>query len=155
KIELTGGHRMRWLNGMITNNVRDLTPGHGVYAFLLTPQGHIQGDMYAYQRGDSLLVDTDPAQLAKVLGIFRPYTIMDDGKIADLAGKLPAIGLVGPTSAEVLKRAGIGVPNLQPLQFADVIWHGFPTAVVRADNPLVDSFELWLAPGNVARAWNA
>src|SRR5437660_7975854 len=39
KIQLTGSDRVRWLNGMITNNVRDLTAGHGVYAFLLNPQG--------------------------------------------------------------------------------------------------------------------
>src|SRR5690242_12109480 len=59
KISLTGGDRMRWLNGMITNNIRDLAPGHGGYAFLLNPQGHIMGDLYAYNRGGSLLVDTD------------------------------------------------------------------------------------------------
>ncbi len=59
KISLTGGDRVRWLNGMVTNNVRDLAPGHGVYAFLLNPQGHILGDLYAYNRGESLLVDTD------------------------------------------------------------------------------------------------
>ena len=59
KISLTGSDRVRWLNGMVTNNVRDLAPGRGVYAFLLNPQGHILGDLYAYNRGESLLVDTD------------------------------------------------------------------------------------------------
>src|SRR4029077_20015264 len=34
KIALTGGDRVRWLNGMVTNNIRDLAPGRGVYAFL-------------------------------------------------------------------------------------------------------------------------
>ena len=49
KIALTGGDRVRWLNGMVTNNIRDLGEGQGVYAFLLNPQGHILGDMFAYQ----------------------------------------------------------------------------------------------------------
>src|SRR5271170_962397 len=57
KISVTGGDRVRWLNGMVTNNVRDLAPGHGVYAFMLNAQGRIQGDLYAFQRGDSLLLD--------------------------------------------------------------------------------------------------
>src|SRR6516162_7293789 len=52
KISLTGGDRVRWLNGMVTNNVRDLQPGHGVYAFLLNPQGHILGDMNVYNDGE-------------------------------------------------------------------------------------------------------
>src|SRR6516162_4378611 len=62
KIGISGGDRVRWLNGMVTNNIRDLGQGHGVYAFLLNPQGHILGDLYAYNRRDSLLIDTDRSQ---------------------------------------------------------------------------------------------
>src|SRR2546421_7903837 len=36
KLLITGDDRLRWLNGMITNNVRDLAVGSGVYAFLLS-----------------------------------------------------------------------------------------------------------------------
>ena len=45
KISLTGSDRVRWLNGMVTNNIRDLAVGRGVYAFLLNPQGRILGDL--------------------------------------------------------------------------------------------------------------
>ena len=48
RISLTGADRVRWLNGMVTNNIRDLAQGQGVYAFLLNPQGHILGDLHAY-----------------------------------------------------------------------------------------------------------
>src|ERR1039458_2915355 len=41
KLVLTGEDRVRWLNGMVTNNVRDLGVGHGVYNFVLTAQGRI------------------------------------------------------------------------------------------------------------------
>jgi folate-binding protein YgfZ len=146
---------VRWLNGMITNNIRDLASGHGVYGFLLTPQGHIQGDVYAYQRGDSLLLDINQAQLEKVLGIFRKYIIMDDVKIGDLTGTLTAIGIAGPSCEDTLKRAGFAFPDLKPLQFIDVSWRGTTATVVRGDNPLVESFELWLAPENVSQVWDA
>ena len=56
KISLTGSDRVRWLNGMVTNNIRDLAAGHGVYAFLLNPQGQILGDLYAYNRGESVFL---------------------------------------------------------------------------------------------------
>ena len=71
KISLTGGDRVRWLNGMVTNNIRDLADGHGVYAFLLNPQGHILGDLYAYNRGESIMVDTDRSQVGKDSGDLR------------------------------------------------------------------------------------
>ena len=64
KLVLTGEDRVRWLNGMVTNNVRDLAVGHGVYNFVLTAQGRIVGDLVAYNRGDFLLVTTDRAQVA-------------------------------------------------------------------------------------------
>src|ERR1700730_9725721 len=59
KIAVTGGDRVRWMNGMVSNNVRDLAADHGVYAFMLNAQGRIQADLYIFQRGDSLLVDTE------------------------------------------------------------------------------------------------
>ncbi|PYV47637.1 MAG: hypothetical protein DMG94_05575, partial [Acidobacteria bacterium] len=52
-IRLTGADRVRWLNGMVTNNIRDLAIDHGVYAFLLNPQGKIQADLYVFNRGES------------------------------------------------------------------------------------------------------
>ena len=70
KVILTGSDRVRWLNGMITNNVRDLASNRAVYAFLLNPQGRILADLYAYNRGEYLLVDTDRFQLEKVLATF-------------------------------------------------------------------------------------
>src|SRR6266536_2582497 len=93
KISLTGGDRVRWLNGMVTNNVRDLAAGHGVYAFLLNPQGHILGDLFAYNRGGSIMVDTDSGQAEKILATFDHYIIMDDVEVANLGEQVTALGI--------------------------------------------------------------
>src|SRR5258708_7723303 len=106
KISLTGEDRVRWLNGMVTNNVRDLERGRGVYAFLLNPQGHILGDLYAYNRGESLLVDTDQSQVEKILAVFDKYIIMDDVEVANVGDQLTAVGIAGPKSRETLQSAG-------------------------------------------------
>src|SRR6478672_12512348 len=96
KVSLTGSDRVRWLNGMVSNNIRDLAPGHGVYAFLLNPQGHILGDLYAYNRGEALLVDTHQVQVEKILAVFDKYIIMDDVEVANLGDRLTAVGIAGP-----------------------------------------------------------
>src|ERR1700687_4461241 len=103
KIVVTGGDRVRWMNGMVTNNVRDLAPGHGVYAFMLNANGHIQADIYVFQRGDSLLVDTELGQREKVLQLFDRYIIADDVAFAEISDKLSALGLTGPGSRSVLE----------------------------------------------------
>jgi len=145
KIAVTGGDRVRWLNGMVTNNVRDLAVGHGVYAFLLNPQGHILGDLYAYNRGDSLLIDTDQSQSEKLLATFDHYIIMDDVEVVNVSDKLTAIGVTGSKVRKVLSTAGFPIPELEPLQFADLTWQSVAITVVRGDNTSVESYELWLS----------
>ncbi len=146
KIALTGGDRVRWLNGMVTNNIRDLASEQGAYAFLLNPQGHILGDLYAYNRGDSLVIDSDQFQLEKLLATFDHYIIMDDVELANLSEKVTAIGLAGPKAREVLRAAGFEISELKPLQFADVTWRSVTVTVVRGDTPSVEAYELWLSP---------
>jgi len=159
KIAVTGGDRVRWLNGMATNNVRDLATGHGVYAFLLNAQGRIQADLYVFQRGDSLLVDTERAQREKVLELFDHYIIADDVEIADVSDKLTAIGLTGLESLHVLERAGIAVPDLAHMQFADAAWqHALQEKTVtllRAGEEAGESWQLWIAPELAGELWGA
>jgi len=159
KITVTGSDRVRWLNGMATNNVRDLVPGHGVYAFLLNAQGRIQADLYVFQRGESLLVDTERGQREKVLQLFDHYIIADDVEIADISDKLTALGLTGPESRSVLERTGVAVPDLAHLQFADVAWQhaGQQTTVtlLRSGEEARESWQVWVAPEHVSELWDA
>ncbi|HEV3512067.1 MAG TPA: folate-binding protein [Candidatus Sulfotelmatobacter sp.] len=159
KISLTGADRVRWLNGMVTNNIRDLAVGDGVYAFLLNPQGRILGDLYAYNRGDSLLVDTDFSQLEKMLATFDHYIIMDDVTIKNLSTELTALGIAGPKAREVLRATNVNIPELQPLQLhtmqCDCACECLNCTLVRGDNPHSESYEVWLAPASVKPLWDA
>jgi folate-binding protein YgfZ len=155
KIALTGGDRVRWLNGMVSNNVRDLATGHGVYAFLLNAQGRIQADLYAFQRGHSLLVDTERSQREKVLQLFDHYIIADDVEVKDISDQLTALGLTGPGSRNVLERAGILIPELGYLQFADAMWNNVSITVLHSGEEAKDSWQVWIAPEQVRALWDA
>ena len=160
KISLSGKDRVRWLNGMITNNIRDLAPGQGIYAFLLNPQGHILADLYAYNRGESIVLDTDQSQAGKLAELLKRYIIMDKVELANISDKLTAIGIAGPQSTVLLGRAGFEIPELSPLQIFELTWEGLPITLVRQQPIIVakrqsDSYEVWLAPENVNRVWDA
>ena len=156
KISATGNDRVRWLNGMLTNNIRDLPLGHGVYAFLLNPQGHILGDMYAYNRGDSLLIDTDRSQVEKILATFDHYIIMDDVELSDLSDDLTSIGVGGPKSQDVLRAVGIQMPDQERLQVFEITCDCdcgcVECTIVRTDAPF-ESYEIWLSPSHVKALW--
>ncbi|MFZ1129593.1 MAG: folate-binding protein [Terriglobales bacterium] len=149
KLAVTGADRVRWLNGMVSNNVRDLAAGHGVYAFVLNAQGRIQADLYVFQRGDSLLVDTEGGQGEKVLQLFDRYIIADEVEIAEISNKVVALGLTGPESRKVIERAGIVVPELGHLQFAEVTWQHVaqrPVTALRSGEEARESWQIWTAP---------
>jgi folate-binding protein YgfZ len=150
QIVLTGSDRVRWLNGMVTNNVRDLAVGHGVYAFLLNPQGKIQADLHAFNRGESLVVETETAQVETVIQIFDRYIIMDDVEVGKLTGKVAVIGAAGAKSEAVLN-AAMGLQEIQAqgrdtLEFVAAKWNGVEATVVRGDNPAIPNYEIWIAP---------
>ncbi|HEX3322159.1 MAG TPA: folate-binding protein [Terriglobales bacterium] len=155
KIALTGGDRVRWLNGMVTNNVRDLAVGHGVYAFLLNPQGQIQADLYAFQRGEDILVDFDSALREKVLGLFDHYIIADDVEVAEMNASVSAIGLSGPKSVETLKNAGFVWPDLEPLQLGDVSWNGLGVTILRSGEEAAPSWQVWMGSEHYSKVWDA
>ena len=159
KLVLTGNDRVRWLNGMITNNVRDLALNRGVYSFLLNAQGRILGDLYAYNRGDYLLVDTDRSQVEKMRELFDKFIIMDEVEVLPIDQKLSGIGLAGPGASDILadltREHALFAAGFEPLQVVDTTWSSnFGYSIVRSDFPLVPAYELWLAPEHVGTVWN-
>ena len=148
----TGEDRVRWFNGMVTNNIKDLPQHYGAYTFLLNAQGQIQADMFVYNRGDYVLVDTDRSQAARVRDIFEKYIIMDDVAIEDASEKLSAIGLQGAQATAVLERLGHDVSALAPLQVVDTKLGEAGISVVRTDSPL-PTFEIWASMPNLPTLW--
>ena len=154
KLVLTGEDRVRWLNGMVTNNIRDLAVGHGVYCFVLTAQGRIVADLVAYNRGDHLLVTSDRAQAAAITETFDRFIIMDDVEVVDIGDKLSAVGMAGPRAAEVMQAAGIDVTGIAPGQVVDLAWREVGISVVRSVHPNTDGFEVWFAAEKSPTVWD-
>jgi folate-binding protein YgfZ len=155
KIKVTGEDRVRWLNGMVTNNVKDLGSGRGNYNFVLSAQGRILGDMYIYNRGEDLLLDTERSQVEALLKVLNHFIIMDDVELTDISEQLTSIGVQGPRAEETLKAIGILPDCADPLVVCDVRWSGHRLSATRMANPDYVTYELWLAPGIAPALWDA
>ena len=156
KIVLTGGDRMRWANGMVTNNIRDLAEGRGNYNFLLSAQGRIQGDLHIYNMGDHLMVDTELWQKPRILELLDKYIIMDDVEVTDISEKLTAVAVQGPKSLEVLRALGLTIADdVEPLKVDRTVWNGIGVSVTRMASEVALTFEIWLAAENAPKLWDA
>lgn len=92
-VALTGGDRVRFLHGMITNDVKRLAPGGGCRAALLSQKGRFVADLVVYARPDELWVETDRATYDKVWEIFDHHIIADDVELVDRRDSLPLSGV--------------------------------------------------------------
>jgi folate-binding protein YgfZ len=155
KIAVTGGDRSRWLNGMVTNNIKDLPLNHGNYNFLLNAQGRIQGDMYVYNRGERILLDTERSQVEHLTKTLDHFIIMDDVELADVSEQIASIGVQGPKAKDVLKSCGIEPTCADALVICDTKWNGEDVAVTRMANDDYSTYEIWLSPSNAPALWDA
>ena len=153
KLAITGEDRVRWLNGMVTNNVKDLAPARGNYNFVLNPQGRIMGDLYAYNFGDYFLIDTERAQLSNLIKLFEHFIIMDDVELRDRSEELVALGVQGPGATEVLKKAGVPDPGLKPMQVARLTWKDSSLFLTRMASDEFLTYEIWGSPAVIAELW--
>ena len=109
KIKLLGEDRARLLHAMTTNNIQQLTPGTGCYAFFLTVQGRILADVNVLCRPDYFLLDLEPETREKVYQHLDHYIIADDVTLENISGS--TIAVEGPKAAEVLHAAGAPMPD--------------------------------------------
>jgi tRNA-modifying protein YgfZ len=111
RIAARGRDRVRLLHNVTSNDVKKLQPGSGVYAFLLTPQGRIQGDLDLLSFADHFLIGTEPDLREKVQQLILKYRVADQVELEDITESTKEIGLEGPRAAEVLASMGIPVPG--------------------------------------------
>ena len=143
KITVGGRDRVRWLNGMVSNTVKDLPLNRGNYSFVLTAQGRIVGDLYVYNRGDHLLLDTDHSQLETLMTTLKRFIIMDQVELKDSSDAFAAIALCGPRSKQILSAVGIDATGLQPLEVRDLVADNANITLVRGPEQRQGWYEIW------------
>ena len=108
-IKLTGGDRVSWLQGMVTNDVAKLKPGTGCYAAHLTPQGKIVAHMQILFDEDALWLSLERSAIQPLITAFDRLLIMEDVQVANASDEYSVLGLFGPKASEVLE-AWLGEP---------------------------------------------
>ncbi len=156
-LRCAGRDRVRWLNGMVTNSVKDLDENAGCYAFVLNVQGRIQGDVDIYRRAsdpDALWLEIDRAQMESLTKFVRRYIIMDQVTL-EPEEQWTAIGIAGPEAKDKLAALGLAMAELSSGHLVETTWQGHAAVVVSAHSPLIPRYEIWIESDAVLDLWNA
>lgn len=112
-LQLTGPDRLSFLQGMLSNDLRELQTFDGQYAALLTQQGKVVADVRVLCAMNSFYLDFWEFLKEKILAHLNRYLIADEVEIADRSDEYATVALQGP-GAESLLRAlagGIDLPR--------------------------------------------
>jgi aminomethyltransferase len=132
-LEVTGGERLRWLNGQVTQDVKALRPGEGRLAAILDVKGHILADVAVYGLEDRVWLDVPRDRLDTVRTAFDRHIIADDVQVRDASHDLARLMLLGPRAvAIVAATCGAGAAGLAPRQHAATDLAGVPIAAAPA-----------------------
>jgi folate-binding protein YgfZ len=131
---LTGADRQRYLNAILTSNVRDLKPGQGTVGLLLTPQGHILAEIETFLREDAILASSHAMVAERTFATLEKFIIMDDVTLEDVTASTGTLDLAGPRAASFLAECGAkGFGELPLLAHTEVAVGQIPARVVRRE----------------------
>jgi folate-binding protein YgfZ len=145
RLELRGRDRHRFLNGLVTSNVKDLGSGAGGHGLVLDKQGRVLADVYVTALDDRLWLELPASSADRVRAHLESFRVIDDVEVASL-DDMALIGVLGPAAAEVLGAAAHG---LDLDRTARVELEGCEVQLVRRRVFGIDGFVLW-APSSLA-----
>jgi folate-binding protein YgfZ len=110
-ITVRGEDRQRWLDGMLTCDVKRLAPGDGAHGLLLTPQGRIAGELHVLHCGDALWLETETSAIAGTIARLAKYVIADDVALADATAQWARLALEGEGADATFAACGGAAPE--------------------------------------------
>jgi folate-binding protein YgfZ len=100
KLAITGPEAKAFLQGLVSNDVESLTPGHGCYAAVLTPKGKMVGDLRILDVGDELLLDCERVALQGIFNVLWRGRVGMEVEIHKRTLQMGLVSVVGPVHGQ-------------------------------------------------------
>jgi len=158
-LSFTGPDRLRYLNAILTNSIKDLAVGHGIVSLLLNPQGHILAELETYAFADRLLCVSYAMIRERLIEWLDKYIIMDDVTLNDETPRYGTLALEGPKAATIIQElSGIDVTKFEDLSshhatVASISGRPLPCRIVRRSPGAVTGAEFVAESGKLPELW--
>jgi folate-binding protein YgfZ len=153
-VELTGPDRIRYLNAIVSNDVKSLGEGRGTLALLLTPQGHILAELEIYGLQDKLLVLSHASVRERTVTTLDKFIIMDDVTLNDVTDQFGSLAIEGPRAGTVIAEAcGLALEGFSEHAVAEVEIDGVACHLIRHSHFGLPSAEIIAPRRHLALLW--
>jgi folate-binding protein YgfZ len=131
-INLAGPDRLRYLNAIVSNDVKNLKEGSGSLALLLNPQGRILAELGIYALKDRLLTLSHASLRRRTVETLDKYIIMDDVTLDDVTDEFGTLAVEGPQAARTIEKAyGFDLNEMPDLGIRSVHIDSMPCEIIR------------------------
>jgi folate-binding protein YgfZ len=153
-LSFAGPDRVRYLNAILTNNIKDLATGQGTVSLLLNPQGHILAEIETYALAESLFCVSYAMIRALLIEVLEKFIIMDDVTLTDETERYATLALEGPKSAAVVHEvSSVDIAALDELSFRDASAGSIPCRIVKRSPGKIPGAEFVVERDKVALLW--
>lgn len=146
RIEVSGAESVRFLNGMITNDVATLEEE----VWMLAAFPNVQGRLIAFVRvlkfdEQSFLFDTEAATHAAVLKGLQRFTLAGDFRVVDRTREIAHFSVQGAAAANIIRATlGEDAANLEGNRVLTFEHSGSVLHVIRATHTAEDGFDIFI-----------
>jgi folate-binding protein YgfZ len=152
---LTGPDRVRYLNAILTNNIKELADGQGSISLLLNAQGRILAEIETFAGAEEVFCVSYRMIRERLAEVIEKYIIMDDVTLTDETEKFGTLALEGPAAAEVvLELTGVALDELPELGWRAVPVGAIPCRLVKRSAAGIAGAEFVAARGEMESLWN-
>jgi folate-binding protein YgfZ len=155
-LRFSGPDRVRYLNAILTNNIKDLALGHGIVSLFLNPQGRIQAEIETYAHADSLFCISYAMVRETLVPALDKFIIMDDVTLTDETDLYGTLALEGPKVAEIVQAlSGIAIGTMRELEFQETTVGMISCGMTKRSAGGVAAAEFLALKDDMPRLWNA
>jgi folate-binding protein YgfZ len=152
----TGPDRVRYLNAILTNDIKDLKTGEGIVSLFLNPQGRIQAEIEAYAEPEKLFCVSFAMIREKLIPALDHFIIMDDVTLTEESERFATLALEGPLAAAIVKQlCKVDLAGLPELSWKEAKLGAIPCRIVRRSFRGVPNAEFLCEQSQLSALWGA
>jgi folate-binding protein YgfZ len=153
-LDFAGPDRVRYLNAILTNDIKGLAENHANVSLFLNPQGHIQAEIETHVLADKLFCASYAMIRDRLIPALDKYIIMDDVTLTDRTAEFGTLALEGPQASELVEKlTGVKLSQLGELESRGVSVQGIACRVGRRTPGKDASGEFLLSREHLEQFW--
>lgn len=156
KLRLSGKDHLRFLQGMLTNDVVKLEESSGTYATLLTVKGKIITDMHVYKSSDHVHIDLEPGQNQRIKEHLERFRLTYRVDIEDRTHEYSLFHICGPRVKDYFRDIGLKeVSDLGELSFLETSFSGINLTIFATDRTGETGYDLLVNNNSAIELWKS